>query len=105
MFQDLKNSIQHIEKAFKLNPQRSISALYRKYRSMDSYSLIGDFPILATIINTGKRLGIVFTRKQVLYALNKSEELKSYTEHEKTDLVDCLLQHSSVGLKRLDCAS
>jgi hypothetical protein len=96
MNQDSRKMIPQIERHFKNNLNRSISAEFRKYRKHPDYSLIGDFIILATIVNVIKRMGIKLIRNKVLYAMNQSEELKEMTVIDKKELLDGLLKTSSV---------
>ena len=96
MIQDSRKMIPQIENHYKKNPNRSISAEYRKYRKHPDYSMIGDFIILANIVNTIKSLGIKLSRSRVLYAINQSIELREFSVVEKTKLLDGLLKTSSV---------
>ena len=85
-YQDLDKaksiSINHFEK----NPNASISALFRRLRNHKKYSLIGDYPIIATILNARQELGLKNDKKKLLYATRQSEELKG-----KKKLLDSLI--------------
>ncbi|MCX6731243.1 MAG: hypothetical protein NTZ55_05325 [Candidatus Roizmanbacteria bacterium] len=85
---------------FTKSPNSSISATFRYYRKNPCYSLIGDFPIFATIINALKQIDIPLNRYKVLYALNQSDEMKEWSKKEKFELLDELLKPLSVQRKQ-----
>lgn len=86
---------------FKKKPSTSLSFVFRVYRKNLCYSSIGDFPILATIINSLKKISYPLDRKKTLYALNQSQELRSLTKKDKQELLVELLKPMSVGSKRV----
>lgn len=99
-FQDLESLIPSIQKAFEKNPRRSLSAFFRNSRKSPRYSLIGDYPILATITHTAIKMGIEFSRNKVLHALNQSDELKTLLKGDKKDLTDQLFLPLTVASKQ-----
>ena len=98
-FQDLEHIIVRIKKSFHQNPNRSISALFRRWRKYRFISLIGDYPLLWTIVNTGLLTKANITRQKVRYAFNQSEELREFQNEDKTELLDYLIKPSSVVTK------
>ena len=96
LYQDLSLAKDRIIKRYMKNPNSSISAMFRSLRGKSYLSLIGDYPILATITNTISTLGIKLTRPQATYALNKSEELKCFSKKDKNELLNQLTNPSSV---------
>lgn len=103
----MKNEYQNVEwiipktkKMFIKNPRRSISAAFRYFRNHPRLTLIGCYPILATTIHTVQKLNIATARKRVLYALNQSEELKAFSKKDKNELIEELLNPSSVGMNK-----
>lgn len=99
--QDITLIVPQVIKTFKKNPNRSISAVFRKYRDNPCYSAIGDIPILITITNTMKQIGINPSRWQTLYTLKQIEEVKSWSKKMKMDLLEELFKPSPVATKPL----
>lgn len=97
-FCDLEWAIPKIQRLFIKNRNRSISAAFRFFRNHSALFLIGDFPILAMIVNTIKDLKIPLKRANLFYALNQSTELKDLPRNDKQDLIDELLKPLSVQL-------
>lgn len=97
--QDVGLIIPQVSHQFQKNKNRSISATFRFYRKHSCYSLIGDFPILATIILSISNIGILPRRNTVNYALNQSEELKELSKKDKNDLLKVLLEPALVAVK------
>jgi hypothetical protein len=98
-YQDLKFTKEKIVKKFTENPNASVSAAFRNFRKKSYLSFIGDYSLLATITNTIYSLGIKLTRNQVRYALNQSEELKSYSKQYKNTLLNQLINPPYVQIK------
>jgi len=98
-YQDLSLAKDRIIKKYMKNPNSSISAMFRSLRGKSYLSLIGDYPILATILNTTSALGIRQTRPQITYALNQSEELKYFSKKDKNELLDQLINPLYVQTK------
>lgn len=88
----------------KRSPNVSLVTLFKLARSRSEASFIGDYSLIAhclwfIVSNSGKSL----SRKQLLSALNKSDEVFSFPKHLKSDLIGSLeiLQKSVIeGLKR-----
>lgn len=99
-FQDLEWIIPKIIRDFSRNPNKRISATFRFFRNHPHLSLVGDYPILATITHTVLSLGITLTRNEVLYAFNFSDELKHLPRNEKTKLLDQLLTYPTGEIKQ-----
>lgn len=97
--QSLEWTIPVIKKAFNKNRNRSISALFRYFRQHSRLSLIGCYPILATIVHAAIDIGIKLNRSKVGYALNNSEELRQFSKQEKKLLLDQLIKSSYVQIK------
>lgn len=99
-FQSPEWIIPKIQRDFSRNRNKSISACFRHYRNHNSLSLIGDYPILATIVNTVNNLGITINRQKIFYAFNQSVELKSFLRNDKQQLIEQLLNPSSVQFSK-----
>lgn len=95
-FQSHEWIISKIQRDFTRNKNKSISATFRHYRNHRNLSLIGDYPILATVVNTVKDMGIMINRQKIFYAFNQSTELKEFPRNDKQQLIEQLLQPSSV---------
>jgi len=76
------------DKLFRVNKNRSISAMFRAFRKKRNFALFGDYVILSEIIKTEHVLGIKTSRYQIWYAMQSSEELKD--EELKTQLLNQL---------------
>lgn len=103
-FQDIESIIPSVQRAFVKNPRRSISAQFRKARNSSRYTLIGCYPILATIIHTALSIGIYFSKNKVFHAIKQSDELKSFSKGDKKSFAHHLLSPTSVVLKQDKCA-
>ena len=84
-----------IRQKFEKNPRRSVSALFRYYRKLANLSLVGDYPLLHCIFSVAVSVGVSLSRSQVIYALNKSDELRHVEKKTKGILADqlCNIQH------------
>jgi hypothetical protein len=98
-YQDLNEAIAIIEKQFKKNENRSISAAFRSLRRKSYFSFFGDYPLLATVVNTIHHLGINPPRMIILYAMNLSPELSELPKKEKTVILEQLMKPLSVQTK------
>ena len=65
------------------NPNRSPLPIFRYFRKNESVSLIGDYPIMWTIINVATLLKIKFDYQVVYRFCRQSEEYKSSPKSEK----------------------
>jgi len=99
-FQSLEWIVPKIQRDFSRNKNKSISACFRHYRKHNNLSLIGDYPILATIVNTVKDLRIMINRQKIFYAFNQSTELKEFPRNDKQQLIEQLLKPSSVQFSK-----
>jgi len=95
-FQSPEWIIPKIQRDFTRNKNKSISATFRHYRNHKNLSLIGDYPILATIVYIVRDIGIEIKRQKLFYAFNQSTELKSFPRNDKQQLIEQLLNLSSV---------
>lgn len=98
-YQDTNKAIQIVEKRFTKNPNSSISATFKKLRNNSSLSFIGDYILLAVILNTLKKMEIKSSRYQVWYAMNKSSELSLFSKQAKNALLEQLVKPSHVQMK------
>lgn len=85
-YQDLERAKNISIKQFKKNSNASISALFRRLRKDKRFSLIGDYPIISTVLQARHELGLKSDKNKLLYATRQSEELKG-----KKKLLDCLI--------------
>lgn len=99
-YQDAEWIVPKAQKMFIKNPRRSLSATFRYFRNHPRVSLIGCYPILSGITRVVLSIGIPLSRNKLLYALNQSDELKTFTHGEKKQLIDQLLNPVSVATKR-----
>jgi len=79
-----------LKKLLKNNQSENISRLFTRLRSYKRLSNFGDFQILHLIISTIAGLKIEVRKSNLLYAYNKSEELKRNTKEEKHDDINNL---------------
>lgn len=86
--QDPNIVLPRIKKHFLKNPNASISALFRKLRSLPYLSAIGDYPLLSLIISARSEIGVWVKRSSVRRAVRYSKELSG-----RKALVDQLLSH------------
>ena len=84
---------------FQRNPRRSVSALFRRFRKELRFSLIGDYPLLGTIINAAGSIGIRFNRTKIAYVFRQSKELCSLPKRTKGQLLDLLSNSSTAQSK------
>lgn len=99
-FCDLEWAIPKTQRLFIKNKNRSISATFRFFRKHSALSLIGDYPILAMIVNTIKDLKIPLKRNSLLYTFNQSTEFKNLPRNDKQDLINELIKPLSVQLSK-----
>ena len=99
-FQSPEWIIPKIQRDFSRNKNKSISAAFRHYRNHKNLSLIGDYPILATIVYIIRDIGIEIKRQKLFYAFNQSTELKSFPRNDKQQLIEQLLNPSSVQFSK-----
>lgn len=85
-YQDLERAKSISIKQFNKNPNASISALFRRLRKDKRFSLMGDYPIISTVLRTRHELGLRTDKTKLLYATRQSEELKG-----KKKLLNCLI--------------
>ncbi len=104
-FQDLNFAVSIIEKQFRRNRNRSISATFHSLRRNSKLSFFGDWLLLGVIIKTIHQLGIYPSRNSILYAMNMSPELSKLPKREKTLLLEQLLKPSPVAMKQTKIAS
>lgn len=88
-----------VQRWYGKNSRRSISATFRHFRTISSLSFFGDYVILSEIIKNILSLNISPSRHQVLYALNKSDELRHCSRSLKITLLEQLINPSSVALE------
>lgn len=98
-YQNLQITENKVIKMFLKNPHRSISATFRTLKTKRYTSSFGDYPILATIVNSIINLGIMPSRVQVRHALNQSSELVECSKRTKIELLDALLSYANVQTK------
>jgi hypothetical protein len=96
---DTKNIEQIVQRQFKKNPNRRLSACFRQLRKQKRFDLRGDYPLIANILTGIYKIGITPSRKQIAYMMNQSTELKTLSKGRKTELLNQLLELSSVVSK------
>lgn len=99
--QDINLIVPQVIRAFKKNPNRSLSAEFRKYRDNPCYSSIGDIPILLTIFEALKQVGIIPSRWQILYALKHINEVNTWSKKMKMELLDVFFKPLPVTTKQV----
>ena len=65
-----------VRKHFRKHPGASISVMFKHIRSDKRFSGQGDYPIISTIVNTMRELGLEVERRKVFQALHWSSELR-----------------------------
>ncbi len=103
--QSLEWIVPKIQREFSRNNNKRVSAVFRYCRNHPHLSLIGDYPILSTIIHTILSLEINLTRKEIWRSFQYSDELKSLSKKEKSQVLDELLTIPSGGMKKTKHAS
>ena len=78
-----KYTIGLVKKQLKSNPKKSIARLFTKLRGYQRLSYYGDFQILFLIISVFAQLKMKPDRAKLLYAYNKSSELRQNTKEQK----------------------
>lgn len=78
-FQSLDKAEIIVKKHFRNYPKASVSAMFRKLRKDNRFSLIGDYPIISSILSNLEEMGIRRSKQQVFYATRQSDELKGKT--------------------------
>lgn len=89
-----------VKNLFTKNPNRSLSATFRKLRRFTKLSLIGDYPLLFRIIRVARSTGASVNRENIRYAFNQSEELKELRKKDKNTLVDQLYLSTQVNVNK-----
>ena len=74
------------------NPRRSISRLFTKLRRYQRLLSYGDLYILFLVVSAFIELKMKLDRSQLLYAYNKSAELKDNSKNTKEADIDQLLK-------------
>lgn len=93
-YQNNKHIAGLIKRQLRNNPKRSISRLFTKLKGYKRLSYYGDFQMLYLIVSTLTELKIKPDRNKLLYAYNKSPELKQNSKEEKQADIDQLLNHA-----------
>lgn len=88
-----------VQKKYTINPNSSISALFRGLRKHPRFQLFGDYPLLAVIVKTIFGMGLNPKRNTITYALNESEELRQLPKNVKIHLLNELTKLSPVATK------
>lgn len=87
-----------VKNLFTKNPNRSLSAAFRKLRRFTRLSLIGDYPLLFRIIRIARSTGTIINRENIRYAFNQSEELKLLRKKDKNTLIDQLFSSVHINV-------
>lgn len=102
--QDLSKAEEMAKEAFRKNPQRSLSALYRGLRKDNRFSFFGDIPLALSVIYGAAPVTIKPSRSQIHHLLKGTEDYKNSTKSYKTKLIrifeDIIEKVSTVVLKR-----
>jgi len=91
-YQNPKDTVVLIKGQLMNNPKRSISRLFTKLRGYQRLSNYGDLYILFLIVSAFTELKMKLERNQLLYAYNKSAELKDNSKNTKEADIDQLLK-------------
>jgi hypothetical protein len=70
------------------------SAMFRRLRRLQQFSVFGDYPLMYTLFSTTARLGVPLSRQQIRHCLNQSEQLALLTRSERRRLLDSLEESS-----------
>lgn len=98
-YQNPKDIVVLIKSQLINNPKRSISRLFTKLRNYQRLSSYGDQYIFFLIVSTFTELKMKLDRSQLLYAYNKSAELKNNSKEVKQADIDELLKpNESIGI-------
>ena len=92
IYQDTSIVTLKIIKRFTKNPRTSLSGMFRSLRKDDRFFYIGDYPLLANIVETIDSLNIKTNRPKLTHAIKFSPELNSLTKKEKTSLLNQLFK-------------
>ncbi len=84
------------------SPKIRLLTLFRKSRSVECISWIGDFTLIAHLIslivkNTGNKVNRWGIRK----AINESEELRALEKWEKTETIDELIRMQKLSVAQM----
>jgi len=91
MWHDLEAITPRIDKMFRDNPRRSVSAAFRVIRSSSASRAFGDYPILFLVVRTASSAGAHINREQIRRALCCSDELGAFSARDKRAFLDQLL--------------
>jgi hypothetical protein len=97
-FQDLEWVIVRAGEAFMKDKKRSVSALFRKLRRNEHYSLFGDWFIFWAIAIGAQKNKVHKKRNEWGYAMRQSEEFLSIPRNEKQQWLDGIEKTSYVEL-------
>ncbi len=75
----------------------SLSTLFRNSRMKKYISSIGDFPILSHCLDIANQNGIIYTRQQLIYALNQSEDLSKESKKIKSQILNIWEEHQQIA--------
>lgn len=99
-FNDINVAEPMIENYLKRHKKANPSRIYKYLRKRENLSLIGCYSLLWEIVNALRQKNIKFSRFQLLYAMNRSEELKYFSRYDKSTLLEELLFVSPLQIKR-----
>lgn len=74
---DLSNFDPYIKELFVKNKNRSLSAMFRKLRNKEGLNLIGDYPIMWSMIKVAKKMNLKTSYKQIWLMCSQSKEYKT----------------------------
>lgn len=81
--QNLDQARKSVEKAFKKNPRRSFSALFRKLRKREDVWFFGDYALMALICDEASNEGISPSDKVIGLMCRQSSEYRSLAKRRK----------------------
>lgn len=99
-YQNPKDITVLIKTQLTVNPKKSISRLFTQLRNYQRLSSYGDLYILFSIASTFTELNVRLDRSQLLYAYNKSAELKENAkEMKEADIEELLKPNKSIEIQ------
>ncbi|MFA5750369.1 MAG: hypothetical protein WC895_04050 [Candidatus Shapirobacteria bacterium] len=78
--------------------------MFRSLRKDDRFCYIGDYPLLANIVEIIESLNIKTNRSKLTHAFKSSSELNPLTKKEKRDLLDYLLKLCNTSIENSQIA-
>jgi len=97
VYQDIELAVRLIKtriRAAKALKQKdlSVSTIFKQLRNHEAFSLIGDYPLIGTIVGELQKAGFPVRANALMRLFKKSEDLTSESKNIKQELIGQLLQ-------------